>query len=323
MFKNNIITAIFTLCLILLQSHNASSAVIKEEKIGEYVRQSEFIAYADLIISAIDDKTIKGTINVIEMLKGDLGEKSIAVSIDRSNPNNYKKLKSDLTNLNISASEDIEVTGSSKKKVIIMMNRDGDSYDFLRIVTLFRPDKLEIYLYSYKEIVSMTTITDKEKLLKTIRYNLGEEFSYSLYNHCIDELFKMDIDVASLFSIVKEFLVNKGEKKNHAWFRILKDTGKRFEKSYDKTDEKTRDAFFGYLFESYNGEPLESEYTNKRFFQLLYELRRLILKNPKWQQKFVSAINDRKIVIENLESDHFRNQELDNLHEKVLRSLSK
>jgi hypothetical protein len=299
--------------------------VIKEETIGGYVRASEFIIYGDLFISAISDKKIiTGKLKIVEMLKGEIGRDEIDVNIDMLSPANYLKLRADLTNLNISASEDIEMAGSSLKKVIVMLNKAGkDGYDFLRIITLFRPDKLETYVYSYKEIVSMTKITDEKKLIETIRYNLQEEFSYSLYNHCFDELFKLKMDFSELFPIVKGFLIYKGERKNHSWFTLFKRAGKRLEKDYGGIKDNAKDDFFDYLLNSYDKEPKASEYTNKRFLELLYDLRRLIIKSEKWKEKFYETLKNKKIIVRGLGEEHFRNKELEQLREKVMRSLSK
>jgi hypothetical protein len=303
---------------------NGFSAVLTEETTGEYVRKSGHIIYGDFYISEITkDSKIIGKVNVIEELKGKFGKKEFDVRLDLQTPVNYQKLISDLRDLKVSASEDIEAAGSSKKRVIIMFNKIDGGYDFLRFKAFFRPDKLEIYYHSFKEIVSMTNISDKEKLLKTIKYNLGEEFSFSLYNHCFDELFKLDISFAELFSTIKEFLLLKGKKKIHSWFKVFKRTGKVLEKGYDEVDENTKDDFFSYLHESYINEPEDNEYTNKRFLELFYDLRRLILKNPKWQKKFHDAVNKRDVTVEGLSEDHFRNVELKELKGKLLRSLSK
>jgi len=317
---------IFCLVVVLFIATvtGVSASTITNNTIGEYVRAADYIIYSDLMISDISaDGIITAKLKVNEMLKGDLGKKETAITINTNDPNNYKKLKSDLNNLKVSAKEDIAASGSSTKQVIMMMRSEGDGYDFLRTIPIFRPDKLEIYLDSYREIVSMTKIADEKELLKTIKYNLGEEFTYSLYGHCTDELFKLDITFSELLSTVKQFLDFKGERKVYSWFMLLNKTGNRLKKSHDSVDEKVRDEFFSYMYESYVSVDEQNESVNKRFFDLFYDLRRLIIKNKKWQKKFHEALKSRDDDIDGLEPDHYRNQELKQKREKVMRSLSK
>ncbi len=321
MLRNRARIFIFTLLILLLGS---SAFAAGDAPIGDFVKAADYIVYGELSVTAVtNDGAINGTLTVIKVLEGKLDKKVIPVSIDVFDPRNTFKLKSDLTNLNVSVAEDFRSGTVSMKKVVAMIKGDGEDRIFLRFIPLFRPDRLELYVESYQEIVRLTKITDKKKLLKAIKYDLGEDFSFSLYNHCFDELFKLDISFGELFSTAQEFLIAKEEKKNYSWFKILQKSGKNLQKNYDDINKKDRDSYMSYLLETFADEPANSEYRNRLFLETLTELKRLLKKDPTWRKKFHDTLKDKELLVKGLDASHYRNQKIAKLRDKLLRTLNK
>lgn len=313
---------IFTVTMLFA---SAFASAQESEAIGEFVRASDNIIYGEFYIDSIsEDRVIKGKIKIIDELKGKIGKKEIDATVSIFSPQNSYKLKSDLTNLGISASEDIEASGASVKSVVAMLKKtDTGENAILRLIPLFRADKLELYLSSYREVVALTKITDKDKLYKEIKYDLGDDFSYTLYNHCIEELFNLDISFMELFSAIKIFLTQKEERKNYSWFNALTRVGMELNKQYDNVDKVTRDDFFGYLFDKISAEPIENERNNKFFLDLLKELKRLIRKDDAWKAKYLKMLEGKSYHVEGLDADHFRNENLKELQDEAIRALSR